>query len=487
MAIEAKLNIPGAALPTHWDESCDVLVVGSGFAGLAAAIEAKNAGSSVIVIEKMRGYGGNSAICDGGIAAPDTPMQRERGILDSAKQMYTDMMAAGLGLNHPTLVRTVAENAADAFRWTMETLKVEYKDRVDRFGGHTVDRCYTTHNRSGSAIVRGLLEKARELGLKVQTGNCLQRLLVGADGRVRGVKVRKGYIYPDPRSGTSRSIRVKQAVIVATGGFSGDIPFRSAQDPRLDESVDATTKYSTSGESLKEAMRIGALPVHLSWIQLAPWACPDEKGYGIGPDFACYIALPHGIIVNPQSGKRIVNELGNRRERADAIFRIGEPCIALTDTNGVARSGYGMERCLKKGIVTAFDTIADMAAHYRVPAGPLKETVERFNAQVKAGEDKDFGKPILDDSGTIDTAPFYAIRLWPKVHYTMGGALINEQAQVLDLAQNPIPGLYAAGEFTGGIHGACRLGSCSITECLVFGRIAGRNAAAEPHMEQQAL
>ena len=128
-----------------------------------------------------------------------------------------------------------------------------------------------------------------------------------------------------------------------------------------------------------------------------------------------------------------------------------------------------------------------MAAHYRIPAGPLKETVARFNAQVKAGEDKDFGKPIRDDSGTIDTAPFYAIRLWPKVHYTMGGALINEQAQVLDLAQNPIPGLYAAGEFTGGIHGACRLGSCSITECLVFGRIAGRNAAAEPHMEQQAL
>ncbi len=480
MESETRPNSATATLPTHWDESCEVLVVGSGFAGLAAAIEANKAGSSVIVIEKMRGYGGNSTICDGGIAAPDTPMQRERGIRDSAEQMYADMMASGLGLNHPVLVKTVADNAADAFRWTMETLKVKYMDRVDRFGGHSVDRCYTTHNRSGSAIVRQLLEKTRNLGLKVRTKNYLQRLFRDADGRVRGVKVREGYTFPDRHSGAPRNIKVNRAVVLATGGFSGDIPFREAQDPRLDEAVDATTKYSTTGEALKEAMRIGALPVHLSWIQLAPWACPDEKGYGIGPDFACYIALPYGILVNPQTGQRFVNELGDRRVRADAIFHVGVPCIALTDTNGVARSGYSIERCLKKGIVKAFETISDLAEHYRIPAKPLAETVERFNDNVGAGADEDFGKPILDETGTLKTPPFYAIRLWPKVHYTMGGALINERAQVLDLSKAPIKGLYAAGEFTGGIHGACRLGSCSITECLVFGRIAGRNAAAEP-------
>jgi flavocytochrome c len=471
------------AFPSRWDEFCDVLIVGSGFAGLAAAVEAKRAASAVIVIEKMQGFGGNSTISEGGIAAPDTLLQREKGIRDSAEQMYADMMAAGLGLNHPGLVKTVVENAADTFHWTMETLNVRYKDRVDRFGGHSVARCYTTHNRSGSAIVRQLLAKLQELGMKVRTRTYLQRLLTDANGRVRGVKVREGYDFPDPQSGTPKYIAVRRAVVLAAGGFAGDIPFRTAQDPRLDEAVDATTKYSTTGESLKEAMRIGALPVHLSWIQLAPWACPDEKGYGIGPDFACYIALPHGILVNPKNGKRFVNELGNRRIRADAIFQAGAPCIALADANGVTRSGYSLERCLKKGIVKAFDSISGVAGHYGIPAGPLARTVERFNAHVCAGKDKDFGKPILDDNGTLDTPPYYAIRLWPKVHYTMGGALINERAQVLDLSKEPIEGLYAAGEFTGGMHGACRLGSCAITECLVFGRIAGRNAAAEPCAE----
>lgn len=361
----------------------------------------------------------------------------------------------------------------------METLNVEYKDRVDQFGGHSVPRTHTTVNRSGAAIIRQLLEKTRELGLKIRTRNFLQRLHMDADGRIQGVTIRQGYIYPDKQSGMTRHIGVKRAVIMATGGFSGDIPFRSAQDPRLDATVDATTKYSTTADSLKEAMRVGALPVHLSWVQLGPWACPDEKGYGIGPDFACYIALPHGILINPRTGKRFVNELGDRRARADAIFSVGVPCVAIADANGVTRSGYRIDHCLKKGIVNAFDTIPAIAANYRIPADPLVDTIERFNTLIAAGKDEDFGKPILENAGTIQAPPFYAIRLWPKVHYTMGGALINERAQVLNLSKQPIGGLYAAGEVTGGIHGACRLGSCSIAECLVFGRIAGRQAAAE--------
>ena len=487
MGINMRPDNSEANSPPGWDDSCDVLIVGSGFAGLAAAIEAKSAGSSVIVIEKMPGFGGNSVISEGVIAAPDTYLQRESGIQDSADQMYADMMTAGLGLNHPVLVKTVTENAADAFHWSIEFLNVKYKSRIDQFGGHSVARCYTTHNRSGSAIVRQLLKRARGLGVEIRTRNCMLRLFIDSEGHVRGVEVREGYSFPDANSGSPKRIGVKQAVVLATGGFANDIPFRSAQDPRLDDAVDATTKYSTSGEALKEAIRKGALPVHLSWIQLAPWACPDEKGYGIGPDFACYIALPHGILVNPRTGNRFVNELGDRRVRADAIFQVGVPCIALTDSDGVTRSGYSFERCLKKGIVKAFDTIDSLAACYGIPARPLAETIERFNANIMAGKDVDFGKPILENTGTLKTPPYYAIRLWPKVHYTMGGVLINERAQVLDLSKTPIGGLYAAGEVTGGIHGACRLGCCSITDCLVFGRIAGRNAAAEPLADSHNL
>lgn len=483
MQHENTRNGDGASDGTRnetWDALVDVLVVGSGFAGLAAAIEARAAGCSVLVIEKMLGYGGNSTICDGGLAAPDTDMQRKRGIQDTPEQMAADMLGAGLGLNQPALVRIVAENAKDAFEWTRDTLKVRYMDRVDRFGGHTVDRCYTTHNRSGSAIVRGLLDKAREMGVVLQNRTLLERLVRSPEGRVRGVELLRGYRFPDKGSGMRKRIGVRRAVVLAAGGFAGDVPFRSAQDPRLDASVDATTKRSATAEALREVLRIGALPAHLSWIQLAPWACPDEKGYGIGPEFACYIALPQGIVVSPRTGRRIVNELGDRRVRAEAIFREGVPCIALADQDGVLRSGYSVERSLKKGIVRAFDSLDELARHHRIPADSLAETVNRFNAMLLAGEDEDFGKPIREASGPLETPPFYAIRLWPKVHYTMGGALINEQAQILDLHGKPIPGLYAAGEFAAGVQGACRLGSCSITDCLVFGRIAGRQAASEP-------
>lgn len=464
----------------RWDQTCDVLVVGSGFAGLAAAIEARSAGRSVIVIEKMRGYGGNSTICGGCIAAPGTPMQRARGIQDSAEQMYADMMAAGLGLNHPDLVRTVTENAAHVFQWTVETLGVRYKDRVDPFGGHSVPRGYTTHNRSGSAIVRQLLAKALELEIPIRTRHYLQRLVCDPDGRVSGAVIRQGFRHPDVRSGTPLRIGAHRAVVLATGGFACDVRFREAHDPRLDASVDATTKHSTTGEALKAAMRLGALPVHLSWIQLGPWACPDEKGYGIGPDFAYSVALPHGILVDPKTGMRFVNEMADRRTRVDAMFSRGAPSVAIADAAGVKCSGYRMERCLKKGIVRGFESLTALATHYTLPAETLMTTIARYNQSVSAGRDEAFGKPIFDRTGIIDTPPYYAIRLWPKVHYTMGGLMITPEARVLDLSMSPINGFFAAGEVTGGIHGACRLGCCSITECLVFGRIAGRNAAEEP-------
>jgi succinate dehydrogenase/fumarate reductase flavoprotein subunit len=128
-------------------------------------------------------------------------------------------------------------------------------------------------------------------------------------------------------------------------------------------------------------------------------------------------------------------------------------------------------------VVKGFDRLEELAAAYGLPLGELKATIETYNGHVEGGVDEDFGKPILPNADPLAHPPYYAIRLWPKVHHTMGGIQINAQAQVIGLDRQPIAGLYAAGEVTGGVHGACRLGSCAVTECLVFGRIAGRNAA----------
>ena len=146
-----------------WDEETDVIIVGSGFAGLAAAIEAKEAGCSVIIMEKMMGYGGNSTISDGVVAAAGTQFQADLRIADTPRRMYDDMLKAGLGLNQPELVRVLTERSAETLQWTIDVLGVKYLDRVDQFGGHSVPRSYTTCSRSGSAIVKKLLQKVKLL------------------------------------------------------------------------------------------------------------------------------------------------------------------------------------------------------------------------------------------------------------------------------------------------------------------------------------
>jgi succinate dehydrogenase/fumarate reductase flavoprotein subunit len=144
---------------TEWDEQTDILVVGSGIAGLSAAIEARQAGADVLVLEKMKVTGGNTRISDGGLAAPGNLIQKQLGVEDSPELFCQDILRAGLGLNHPHLVALVAEKAADAVNWTMDVLGVTYLDRLDRFGGHSVARCLTTRNHSGIGVADMLIKK----------------------------------------------------------------------------------------------------------------------------------------------------------------------------------------------------------------------------------------------------------------------------------------------------------------------------------------
>lgn len=461
------------------EDTYDVIVIGSGFAGLAAAIEAKEAGASVVVLEKMKAPGGNSVISDGGIAAAGTALQKKFGYEDSPELMCRDMTKAGLGLNHPELARLVAEKSDEVFQWSIDHLGVRYMDRVDHFGGHSVHRCYTPEGRTGAAIIRKQVEKLHELGVKIKLGAAFTNFVLDHDGRVCGVTVRERYNYKDPQAGADSVIKAGKAVVLAAGGFGSDVAFRVTQDPRLSQEVDTTNVPFATAEALKKALRLGAAPVHLSHIQLGPWTSPDEKGFGDGPVFADYIAFLYGLAVDPGTGRRFVNELGDRKVVSDAILTLGHPCIGIADEAAVRSQGWDISRGLKKGVVKKFDHLQELAASYKIPSDELEAAVERFNGFVTNGKDEDFGKPILPDAAPVSVPPYYAVRLWPKVHFTMGGIQIDIDGRVIDLDQKPIAGLYAAGEVTGGVHGACRLGSCAITECLVFGRIAGRNAAGE--------
>jgi flavocytochrome c len=463
----------------EWHEEADVVIIGSGFAGLAAAMEAKKAGSSVVVIEKRKVRGGNSMISGGVVAAAGSPLQASQGVKDSPELMMKDMLKAGLHLNHPELVRIVAERSNETVQWTMNALGVRYDGTLTQWGGHSVPRSYTTHNKSGAPIIHRQLAELEKVGVHVKTRRCLTRILKDEYGSVKGVAFRDNYVLPESRAGTTRSIKARQAVVLATGGFGSDVSFRTAQDPRLTEETDSTNHSGATAEALIEALSIGAMPVHLPYIQLGPWSCPDEKGFGIGPWFAQTVAFQYGILVDPMTGERFMDEMSDRKIRADAIIETGHPCIGIADAAAAGYRADFLPRFLKRGVVKGFDTLQELAQVYDMPFGALKQTVERYNTFTLNREDREFGKPIQKDAQPLTHPPFYAIRVWPKVHHTMGGIQINSKAQVLDLVQRPIRGLYAAGEVVGGVHGACRLGSCSIVDCLVFGRIAGQNASME--------
>lgn len=463
----------------RWDEEYDVVIIGSGFAGLSAAIEAQQAGAKTIVLEKMRIPGGNSAISGGLLAVANSELQRKEGITDSAEQMLEDMMQAGMQLNHKELARMVAEQSAAVLNWTIDTLGVKYKESLNHLGGHCVPRTYITDTSTGSGIIQPLLAKCRELEIPVQMQTLLNQLLTDRTGRIDGVEVRCDYVFPQQDSGQLKRIRARKAVVMATGGFGRDINFRMTQDPRLNESIDSTNQMGATAEGLLSALRVGATPIHLSWIQLGPWASFHEKGWGVGSMFTLLAGFPYGIMVDANTGKRFVNELSDRKLRTDAMLYHDRIPVAIVDSLGVIKATT-LDKCLKQGVVKEFSSIEELAAADNIPLPALRETLERYHLSLARGRDGEFGKQLSNDLKPIENPPFYSIRLLPKVHHCMGGVQINEQAQVLSISnQQPIPGLYAAGEITGGIHGASRLGSNAIVDCLVFGRIAGQHAAAE--------
>jgi len=462
-----------------WDEDFDIIVIGSGFAGLSAALEARKRGLSVVVLEKMHVPGGNSSISGGLVAAAGSPLQAKEKVKDSPELMLADMLDAGHDYNFPELARIVAEKSTDALLWTIEELGVKYKPRLIHLGGHSVPRTYNTVNTSGSGIIKPMLTKCREVDIPIRLRVFVSQLIADESGDMEGVEVHEDYIFPNRESGTLKRIRAKRAVILAAGGFSQDKKFRALQNPMLTEDIESTNHRGATAESLVMALKAGATPVQLSMIQLGPWASRDEEGFGVGSMFSMLAGFPYGILIDLNTGTRFVNEQSDRKLLVDAMLSSGLESIAIVDQKGVLHAST-LQQCLKRGVVKQFDTIEELAFANQAPLVPLLETIKAYNSFIENGRDDEFGKPIPKDLCPIKHPPFYSIRLISKVHHCMGGIQINERAQVIRIdTQQPIGRFYAAGEIAGGIHGASRLGSAAITECIVFGRIAGRNAAGE--------
>ncbi len=384
-------------------------------------------------------------------------MQKDAGIDDSADLMLKDMLKAGLYLNNPELAKIVAEQSRGAVEWTQDYLGAQYT-KLNFHGGHSVKRAHQTVNASGSELVNKMFAKVKELGVSVQTRAKLVRFITSNEGRVIGLEVMKGYRFPDEKTGKQAYIKATKAVILASGGFSRDVTLRQIYDPRLTDKFEST----------------------LLSLSISPWTSPDEKGFGHVPLF-CERLVGYGPMINPKTGKRFFKETGNRKERADAIILIGNPVIILGDSYAVPKQVFptALEKGLHNGAIKKFDSLEDLAKNYSIPVSVFVEEIKRWNSYVEKKKDTDFDCMIFPDAKPTVAPPFYAARLWPKVHHTMGGLVIDKNSQVLGFDFKPVKGLYAAGEVTGGIHGAVRLGGVAMADCVVFGRIAGQNAAKE--------
>lgn len=462
-----------------FDEEFDIVIVGSGFAGLAAAYSANKAGlKNILIIEKMVAYGGASAICGGIVCMPGTKLQAKHGIEDSPELLVKDMVKVGRGFNHPELAMTMATQASTAYDMMMEC-GVQFKDKLLRLGSHSAPRGHIPTNASGGGIVVPMHKHLLEKGIKFHNRTNVSAI-ISDDSGVSGVAVQTGFDSKTGEFAKELTYRSRHGVVIASGGWGSDKQFVKTTMPVYAD-LRATAQSGATADMIKSLLAAGSLPVMLDMYQLGPWGSPDERPAGPGSFFSDY-AFSEGIAVDPKTGKRFVNELSSRRTRSEAELVVMQKGTKETPnypftfcSEETTKHAEGFYAAYRDGAVKKSNSVAELAKRHGVDEATLTQTIAEWNEIVKGAPDP-YDKPL--DVRTELKAPFYSFRLSPVLHYCMGGVAITPDAQVIDATTcEPIKGLFAAGEIAGGVHGMDRLGGCSSIDGLVFGQIAGRTAA----------
>ncbi len=445
----------------YHDTVCDIVIIGAGNAGLTAATEAASRGANVIVLEKMDTVGGNSRFSTGGLNAAYTPEQKKLGIKDSKETFYNDTMKGGKYLNDPALVHKLVDESAGIVEWLQQPLIGADLSDVGIFGGSTNRRAHRPHG--GGAIgahLVPLLEKAAVAsGAEIRLNNKAVDI-IEENGAAVGVKVS----YPAGKY----NIRSK-AVIIATGGFAANPDMVVMYQAAL-EGFGTTNHKGATGDAFPMVKKFDAALTQMEYIQIHPTV---SKSTGI---MITEAVLGNGAILINRTGRRFVNEMETRDIVSSAILKgPGKTAFILFDQT-VRDSLKAIENYAQKGLLTEGKSLKELAENLKINENQFFNTISQYNKYVGQGRDEDFNRTAKAMAHKLEKAPFYAIEVAPAIHHTMGGLKINTDAQVLNTSGIAIPGLYAAGEVTGGVHGAERLGGNAVADVCIFGKVAADSA-----------
>ncbi len=485
----------------------DVVIIGAGGAGMTSALTAAEKGAKVVIVESQAAVGGNSVRATGGMNAGDTTYQDNaefaqaagvektlasaastyadhavitslaeevkfqwmayqqagKDYFDTVELMQLDTMIGGKGINDPALVEVLAENSAEGIEW----LRKYNIDLVNTgaFGGASVNRIHWPKvdgkKTSVGAYMIPLLEDACEANENITIlFETTANEIVMVDGAAKGIKA-------TGKTGNTVTVNA-DAVIIAAGGFGANLDMVASYQPSL-KGFMTTNAAGLQGQGIAMAQAVGAAVVDMDQIQIHPTVQADTAALiteGLRGDGA--------ILVNAE-GKRFIDEVGTRDVVSAAeIAQTGSYSWLIVD-DAMLQASSTIQGYVKKGFVFSGATYEELAAQIGVPADAFAATMNAWNGYVAAKNDPDFGR--VSFANPLDTAPYYAIKVTAGIHHTMGGVKINTLTQVLTEAGEAIPGLYAAGEVTGGVHGANRLGGNAVSDFVVFGRIAGEQAA----------
>ena len=492
------------------EETVDVVVVGAGGAGMTAAITATDAGKKVIVVESQPIAGGNSVRSTGGMNAAKTPYQDKnefkeaagvektlataaekfadnatitalaatvksqwdtyqanpQGYFDSVELMELDTMIGGKGKNNPELVKALAENSADAIEW-LASIGAEVKN-VGAFGGASVKRIHRPVNADGKVTAVGayivpILEKnLQDRNVQFLFDTTANEIIM-KDGKAVGIK-------GTGKDGHKVTINAK-SVVIATGGFGANAEMVEKYKPEL-KGFATTNAEGAQGQGIDMATAVGAATVDMNQIQIHPTVHIEEDGNahliteGLRGDGA--------ILVNAE-GKRFYDEVSTRDKVSAAIIEQTDKSAWLVVDQAMVDKSAVIAGYIKSGYTVTGATYEELAKAMGVDEATFTSTMNTWNQAVEAKSDAEFGRTSF--ANPLTTAPYYAIKITPAVHHTMGGIVINPKAEVLNEKGEAISGLYAAGEVTGGVHGANRLGGNAVADFVVFGRISGQSAA----------